>query len=256
MAWDFEDANPGGVSLADNTALTLPAGDWSLGGLVKLESNAGSDHQYFLSWGVHSANPSINFFFTETGEGSANADELRVWIEDANADTYSINTTSEPGTSTLWQYLMLIHSGDFLYLYVNDVQVGSDENANVGEINLGDNLFLGIRLDDDADRRLDGSMAEWAKWDRALDAGERAALVAGYAPSFFPNSLKWYVPMLRTYTERIVPIAVTNTDSTVVSHPRIIYPKGLLVPVGTAAAPPVGAAGIMTTNTGFWGPTF
>jgi hypothetical protein len=72
-------------------------------------------------------------------------------------------------------------------------------------------------------------MAEWAKWDRALTSDEIDALAKGFAPEFFKDSLAWYVPMIREYDERMVPLTVTNNSSTVTDHPPIIYPVSLVM---------------------------
>ena len=71
MAWHFDEVNDY-VTLGDDAALTLPDGDWSLGGLVKLTDNTGSLYQYFLSWGSFAAAPSINIFFREASASDPN----------------------------------------------------------------------------------------------------------------------------------------------------------------------------------------
>jgi hypothetical protein len=82
-------------------------------------------------------------------------------------------------------------------------------------VNVSGNLYFGLRSDLDAARRLGGYMAEWAKWDRALDIHEIAALVAGMVPTNLPADLKWYCPMFDDFSEAVVPLTVTNSNATV-----------------------------------------
>ncbi len=71
---------------------------------------------------------------------------------------------------------------------------------------------------------LDGTVVEVARWDRKLTDDEITALSKNYAPTFFPESLVWYIPCIREYEERRVPLSVTNNGSSVVDHLEMIYP--------------------------------
>ena len=235
MAWSFDEVNDD-VQFGDDAALTLPDGDWTIAGGIKLDDNAGALYQYFLSWGAIDASPSLNWLFRETG--AANGDKLHFSLFDAGGDgDNNILTAGTPGTSVLWQHLILQRSGTVVTQYVNNVADGNFDDAAFDAVDVAGNLFLGCRSDQDADRRLGGDMAEWACWGRALDASERAGLAKWYSPLFYPG-WKWYVPMIRAYQELIVPLTVTNDGSTIAPHPPIIYPSR--AQVLEFAAPPSG----------------
>jgi hypothetical protein len=238
MAWSFDETNDN-VQITDDAVLTLPDADWSLGGLVKLDDNVGTGFQYFFSWGTVSANPSVNIFFAETSQSTI-PNQLKCIVRDADAEYTDgggdgVVSSTTPGTSVDWQHILLVRSGTTLTMYVDNVDVGSATNANVDEINVAANTFMGAREDLDAGRFLGGDMAEWAKWDRALNASERQALTDGYSPAFYPHQRAWYVPMVREYME-LHGLTVSNTGSTTGNHPRIIYPSAPIIGIPTAVA--------------------
>ena len=105
---------------------------------------------------------------------------------------------------------------------------------------------------------IDGAIAEVGIWNAILTPAEMAILNKGYSPLFVrPANLVHYLPLIRNNNDIVGGMALTPINNpTVRAHPPIIYPSGLWVPVGEQAAPPEGNAGIMTTNTGFWGATF
>ena len=244
MAWHFDEqtgATGQHVQVTDDAALTLPDADWTMAGRVRLDDNVGTLFQYFLSWGAFSASPSCNWFFGETSEGTGAADKLRILIEDSGGDTYGppsggVTSTGTPGTSTVWQHLALVRSGNTLTQYVDGVADGTATNVNVDAINVAGNLYFGMRSDNDANRRLGGSMAEWA---RALGADELTAAASGFSPLVMPKDIAWYLPMFGgQYVERINNLTVTpqNTPGSA-DHPRMIYPgSGLVIPAVVAAA--------------------
>ena len=67
MAWYFDESDATQyVTVADNAALTLPSGGWTIGAWVALvDGNAGSAYKYWLSWGSFEADPSVNIYVTE-----------------------------------------------------------------------------------------------------------------------------------------------------------------------------------------------
>ncbi|KKL85132.1 hypothetical protein LCGC14_1957770 [marine sediment metagenome] len=233
MAWSFDESNDD-VQITDDPVLTLPDGNWAIAGWVKLDNNTGSLFQYFFSWGGASASPSINLLFNEAS--AANPNELRFLIADSGGDQANGTSTGTPGTSTAWQHIIVQRSGNTFTQYVDGSADGSTINADVNNINLTSALYLGARSDEDNDRRFGGDMAEWAKWDRALVADERAALVLGFSPLFFQRDLKWYLPMVRPYVELKEGLTVTNDGSTIGAHPAIIYPGSNRIGLAAAAA--------------------
>ena len=235
MAWSFDESNDD-VQITDDPVLTLPDGNWAIAGWVKLDNNTGSLFQYFFSWGGASASPSINLLFNEAS--AANPNELRFLIADSGGDQANGISTGTPGTSTAWQHIIIQRAVSTYTQYVDGSADGSATNAAVGAIDVGTALYFGARSDEDADRRFGGDMAEWAKWDRVLTADEQAALATGFSPLFFPQELKWYLPMVRPYVEVREGLTVTNVGSTTGAHPAIIYPSGNQIGLATAAAIP------------------
>lgn len=216
MAWRFNEVDAD-VQIADHAALTLLDGDWTIAGWIKLTDNVGALWQYFYSHGVAGVNNSIRWMFREVD------DKLQFIAKDAGGDEVDCVSTGTPGTRTDWMHLLVQRLGNTVTQYIDGTADGAETDAAFGAVNPAGNLYLGARQDENPDRRLGGDMAEWGKWDRALDAGERAGLVKGYSPLCY-SGLKWYVPMVRAYQELIVPLTVTNDRSTIVRHPPIIYP--------------------------------
>ena len=70
MAYSFDETGDY-LTVADNAALTFPAGNWSLA-RDQWGNNAGTTYDYFLSRGTLDTNNSINAFVTETSEGTNN----------------------------------------------------------------------------------------------------------------------------------------------------------------------------------------
>jgi hypothetical protein len=250
VAFSFDEVDDR-VTLADDAALTLPNGDWSLGGWVKLTDNAGTTFQYFISWGTFDANPSLSFYFVEASNGT-DPNKLTAVVNDGSVsvNAWRVLSSTTPGTSTAWQHVALVRSGATITMYVDGASVGSDTATTPAGTDVAGSLFLGARADLSAGRFFGGSMAEFAKWDRALAAGELAALANGFSPLCLPGSLRWYMPMVRNYTETVAAIAVTNTGSTVALHPRIFSPAAPLIVTAPAPTPAAGGSIIIDPRAG------
>lgn len=218
-AWHFDEDASHYVSVADNAALTLPDADFSIGGWIKLDDNTGAGYQYFVSWNY--AGPA-NMLWDLGEVDSSSSDKLIVRVIDADSDTAQLDAVGF-GSSTEWQHLLLVRSGTTWTLYVDGVSAQSNTYADVDGCDPADALEFGRRDDGNADRAFGGALAEWAKWDRALNAAERSALVAGFSPACFPTALTWYLSMVRPAQELLVPLALTDNGLTVVPHCRI-YP--------------------------------
>ena len=230
MAFRFVDGDAGGVSLADNAALSFPDSSWTIGGWFKLDHNSGSAYQWLVGWDLLSVVPSFNIYVNEDGTGVAN--KIDCWLESAS-ERKLWRTTTTPGTSRIWQHIMVTRDtvGSVCTIWINGVDAGNTPDTDMDGINVADSMYFGIQADDNALRRLDGCMAEWAKWDRLLTSDEILALVDGFSPALMPNSLAWYCPMVRNYVELREAIGVTNTASSVENHPRIYNPCGSAIKV-------------------------
>lgn len=220
-AWHWDEDASHHVLIGDDPALTLPDGNFSMGGWIKLDDNNGDGYQYFIDWNFGNL-PRTEWLFGEDGVG-LNDGEFLIRVRDAGDDEAECVTTGSPAESTEWQHIMLIRRGAGVFtFYVNGVQDGTETDDTVDAVDAAANVYFGRRSDGAADRAFGGSMAEWAKWDRALDAGEHYALVAGFSPRLMPLELKWYMPMVRDYQELMVPLVLTNVGSTVSNHPSCL----------------------------------
>jgi hypothetical protein len=217
MAWRF-DKTDDDVQIADDVALTLPDGDWTIAGWLKLDAHDYTKHQYFFSWGDYAATPSFNWWFTATTK------LLQAYVVDD--DGTAINGVVGAGTyaeNTTWQHVLIQRSGNTVTQYINGVADGADTDAAFNGVNVDGNLYFGSRSDENPDRRFGGNLAEWGCWGRALSAAERAMLVAGASPVCIAKKLAWCAPMLRTYEEVVVPLTVINDGSVIAEHPPTAY---------------------------------
>jgi hypothetical protein len=215
------------LTVTDSAVLDLPNSDWSIAGWVKLTDNDGAGFQYFYSHGTVDNANTLNFFVDEGN------DNLLVSIRDAGGDAWAGAavagrlTAAGFGASTDWQHIILRRLTNTCSLFVNNVLAEEENDNTVGAIQPASNLILGGRLDLNSERFLGGYMAEWAKWDSALLAADRAALVAGYSPQLVkPQSLVWHLPLLRGLQDRTDSLSVAATNAVPASeHPRAIYPQ-------------------------------
>jgi len=74
-----------------------------------------------------------------------------------------------------------------------------------------------------------GALAEFARWNRVLDATERAILQAGFSPLFIPKGLLEYRPF-KNESQSLLSLAegpdvtVNQSGQTYTQHPPVIYP--------------------------------
>lgn len=236
MAWLFDGVNDY-VLLSDNAAETLPNGDWTIAGWVKLTNTT--------SW--PSDGNIVNATVT-SGEGeweiqvdqdSGTADNLEFYFADDNYATEIVaEGTGAPFTSnTNWTHVVVKRDGANILAYVNNTQVASASVGGLDALNTDTGIRFGSR--DSGANWLRGALAEWAFWTRALSTTEIDQLYDGgsisavaLAPSYLSTNLSWYLPMHSgDYTEKISGITVTNNGTTGTTHPVVRYP--LTVPLLT-----------------------
>ncbi|KKM08364.1 hypothetical protein LCGC14_1724490 [marine sediment metagenome] len=142
-----------------------------------------------------------------------------------------------------WNQVILTYddSGDRKgHIYVNGSEISYDTDTAASGTNgtdAGGNFFLGNN--DIASRTFDGHMAHFAVWNRALTAGERVGLAAGFSPLFLTNGLVLYTP-LRDSTFDYMGNTVTETvapDFTTLEDPgKLIRPARTILGDETATA--------------------
>jgi len=239
MGWLFTETPTCYVMLGDAAALSLPAGDWTVAGWLKLTDNEGSLYQYFLSWGVVDATPDLNLYLLEASAGVA-PNKLKGVCRDAlgnglmNIDEWLSETT--PGASTAWQHVIIARQGNTLVMSLDGVSFAARSVANFGAVDVAGGLSLGVRSDLNADRCFGGYLAEWAKWSRALTATEKQQLagVGGFAAvrpaDIDQTGLDWYVPMYDGFACEVGGLSIVNNGNNVVAdantHPPVSSPSG------------------------------
>lgn len=223
MAWTFDGTNDQvdlGTSHAD--AYDIPDADWTIAGWAKHADGSPATNETMYNVG-ESQNGLIILV-----DASGNLDFD--WFTTSNVQ---IDGTGTDFSDTNWHHVVATRSGDDYTIYVDNNSRGTSNNSAANTETTIDVNQFGIEFFSDW---WNGSLAEWAKWNRALNTQERQALADGASPLFFHNDLKWYAPMIREYIELLVGETVTNSGSTIGDHPRIFYPKGaqLFAPIASS----------------------
>ncbi len=208
------------LSIADNAALTLPDGDWTIGLWVRLPSNTGTIYKYFMSVNLYGQNPAMYWFFYE-GQHVSAANKLSFYFRDNDGTEVAASSTITPGANTAWQHLILQRSGDAITQYVDGVASGTASSANLDALDANTPLYLGCRSDLLVTGFFGGHMAHFAIWGRALSAAERAALAAGHSPGEFGEDMRCWLPMEADAVEVFAGLTVTDNSGGLVTGPTI-----------------------------------
>lgn len=151
--------------------------------------------------------------------------------------------SSEDLTLDTWQSVIVTYDGSATSndpaMYLNGSAATVNEiTAPVGTQSSTANAWtIGNR--DTLTRVGVGMIAEVGVWNRILTAGEISALASGYAPSYMPDSLALYEPLLRDNVNPKMG-AATISGALVQPHPRIIYPGRSVYAMRTPAVAAVG----------------
>ncbi|MBN2024955.1 MAG: LamG domain-containing protein [Pirellulales bacterium] len=210
------------LSIADNAALTLPDADWTLAGWMKPDSLAGAASQFVLSWNHFNYLPSLNWWFREASY-PGEAGKIKFRLKDT-AEQLEVMSPTAVITTTDWHHLCLVRSSYTFTQYVDGVAAGQGVLSKMDDINPSVPWLFGAVSEFDPNSYFGGRLAEWAKWNRALSADERAALAAGAASSFFPLGLVWRMPMKTDSRETLAGLTVTDASGGLAGHPPIASP--------------------------------
>jgi hypothetical protein len=104
-----------------------------------------------------------------------------------------------PPSNSVWHSLVLTYNGGATtntpVIYVDGASVTvTPVLAHFGSLDTTGTVFQ-IGNEVGGIRNWDGSLAEFAVWDRLLTATEANRLGIGYSPAFFPTSRVEYIPM-------------------------------------------------------------
>jgi hypothetical protein len=244
VAYSYDETNDF-QSIADNAALTLPDGDWSIGCWLNLDSNAGTAYQYIMSWGGFDATNSFNLYVGEASLADAtDRNEFQVKSKDSGGTSAGIvRTNGNPGLDLTWQHVLVVRASNVMDIYINGSSQASLAMVGYNVVNRTSAFELGRRTDGNSARYFGGDMAEVFKADFAVTADQIAALqVASPAVVLggqIYDSNGWHIPLLGDVNDRGGNLAVTNNGATVAEHPPIIQPR----PKRTVFVPQVAAPG-------------
>lgn len=161
--------------------------------------------------------------------------------------TTGVWTFPRPGTG-VWAHFLITHVGDATnapVCYLNGTsQTVTQTTAPAGSlVTTATAMSFGNRASDNA-VVWDGMLAELARWNRVLSAGEIDALADGVPPSDIARGLVQYFPGVRGLASPLSAPWTTNGTPVVQPHPRIIPPRR----VGfMRLAPPPGAPSTLVT---------
>jgi len=167
------------------------------------------------------------------------------WQGGSNGDVrIAIAATSAMFTSGTWASHLYTwsDSANLQYYYVDNVQKGSQTGSFVADVTAGVNI--GNIRSTEVQANCNSELAEYGRWNRVLDAAERAILQATGTPRSVPRGLVAYNAMWGKFTAE--PGWSNSYDLTIASgvaaaaHPPVIYPRRLFARAVSAAAPPAG----------------
>jgi len=140
---------------------------------------------------------------------------------------------AKPSTGS-WQHYTVTFDGtstsNVPVIYKNGVsQSVTVWSAPSGTIKTG-STTLNIGSDQGSSQWWDGRIAEYGRWNRILTQAEATSLAAGYAPSFFPQDLVFYLPLIGQNTPDIDLIRGTTPSTT--GPAKIAHPDNIRYPLG------------------------
>jgi len=228
MAWQTDGASSY-MRIADNAAFNLNANiGWTIAGWLQIPG--GGDAGYPIGWNAYSTSNSWAISVASDDDISFRAYKV-AWPVDYSR----ISDFLKPATASTWYHIAVVCpvGGGKLDAYVNGSWTKQgDQGLLTTTIDYAGDMAVGCKWTGSASSYIATTVAEWAKWDRALSTDEILALGKGYVPSHFMNGLGWYLPMTTIdTTELIHGLGITNVNGvTTATHPpSLIYPSHIYV---------------------------
>jgi chitodextrinase len=185
-------------TIADNTALTLPNGNWSVGFWAKVNSNQGSVTKYVLSTGAWGGTGSFNIMLGEPGNTSFS----NKWV--ARMQGVQLASSSAPGGDGIWRLVIVQRRGTLFELYFAGIggTPTLQASANVGTLGSlnGGNWIMGGRADFAADRFFSGDLAEMFMGNFSLTTNEITQLASGSTITGIGKSPVFYHSVVKSGT--------------------------------------------------------
>lgn len=219
------------VETNETSGLYFPDGDWTIAVKVQVPNNAGTNNKFvynMLASDFPTTGNIDQYIVQDSHPTTDSRGDLWTDVSDDGGDAFGDFGTggTPPFTgNTAWTQIILQRSGNTVTQYVGSTTGnGSFTNANFDGVT-PTGLHIGARYDLESTRFFSGNIAEFAIWNRALNAAELDALIDGVSPGYFMRGLQFYMPMIREYAEYQSRATVTNHSSAVGSHPRVFYPN-------------------------------
>lgn len=147
------------------------------------------------------------------------------WSAQTSAGEASATYTGAAMSAGVWGHVGGVEASATSHTaYLNG---SSSTNTNSRAPAGADTLRIGTKASSTPVDYADGDIAEVGIWNIGLTAAEMAILAAGYSPLFVrPESLVFYMPLLREDVELSGGLALTPVNSPTVSdHPRVLLPS-------------------------------
>ncbi len=184
-----------------------------------------------LSFGVSGT---CNNIWGLDAAGTVGGDPLRMFAFSPSG-FQSANTTTGFSADT-WHHACGVEAAsDDRRVYIDGGSKGTNA-SNRGPTGV-DETQIGQYARSTGDGDLIGDVAEAAIWNVALTDAEVLILSKGYSPLFVrPESLVFYMPLVRDIYDVIGAIGFTDVSTTITDHPAIIYPGRNQIGLSAAAA--------------------
>ncbi len=169
------------------------------------------------------------------------------FIRDSADVNLTLTNSAIDLVDSAWHHVGLVRDttgANKWYTYTDGSQDPSGGTTDTtGQLNMsGRTLYIAARNNQGSeDQNLNGSIAEFATWTRALSDAEMAILGKGYSPLFIPNGIQFYAPIIgRNSPEQdlIGGLSVVVDGAINLAHPPIIYPTTpkIITPPAVAVA--------------------
>lgn len=225
MARDFDGAGdfiefPNNADLDGATQVTFSGWVWQ---------DAVTNDDAVFDTGTDGTSHRWGLYFDDVGSVSGRTDTFKMLLGDG-VDTLNQEWSTNAGVAGAWQHLVLtMNAGVEVSFWVNGVEDALSPVAipAIGAISMNGSVIRFGNMFNAGDDR-DGRMAELSFWDRILTDSEIVSLSKGFSPLFLPNNLFFYAPLIGRNSPEIDIVggtAGTLTNTTNVTHPRIIYPS-------------------------------
>ncbi len=165
--------------------------------------------------------------------GTVAGDPLRFFSFDTS---FSSADSTIAYTADVWHHACGVElSASSRAVYLDGGSKGT--NTDTRSPDDADEVQIGQYARSTGDGDLLGDVAEAAIWNVALTDAEALILSKGYSPLFVrPESLVFYMPLIRDIYDVIGAIGFTDVSTTLTDHPAIIYPGRAQIGLDTAAA--------------------